>query len=157
MKSWSIIRFIIFTIIGAVLIFLGQRFAYQNQIIPIQDVPVELWLGSDYTTAGIIMFITCVASTTIWYVLTATKKFTGVGETNSWQLTWWLLGLLPLASIALTVFFINRSKQAQISLMGFFLLDALLLFWLPTATSSPESVKYVPPGAFFLRHNLMGD
>ncbi|MEA5583286.1 hypothetical protein VB620_18310 [Nodularia harveyana UHCC-0300] len=137
--------------------FLGQRLVYENQIIPIQKVPLDTWLGTDYTTAALIMFAVCMLSTIIWCFLSAINKFTDGRGAGLWTLTWWLLGLLPMASIGFTVFFINRSDEAQLSLMGFFLLDAMWLYWLTTATSSPEAVKYIPPGAFFVRHKLMGD
>ncbi|MTJ47585.1 hypothetical protein [Dolichospermum sp. UHCC 0259] len=157
MKPWEIIRIIIFSIIGAAVMFLGQRLIYENQIIPIQKVPLNTWLGTDYTTASLIMFAVCIVVTLIWCILAATSRFNDGGSTGRWMLMWWLLGLLPMASIGFTVFFINRSDEAQLSLMGFFVLDTLLLYWLPTATSSPEAVKYIPPGAFLLRHQLMGD
>ncbi|MEH2284790.1 MAG: hypothetical protein V7K90_26295 [Nostoc sp.] len=157
MKPWEIIRIIIFSVIGAALMFLGQRLVYENQIIPIQKIPFDTWLGSDYITAALIMFGVSMLSTIIWCVLAATNRFTNGNSTGFWTLTWWLLGLLPMASIGFTVFYINRSDEAQFSLMGFFLLDAVWLYWLSTATSSPEAVKYIPPGAFFIRHKLMGD
>ena len=157
MKPWEIIRIIIFSIIGAAVMFLGQRLIYENQIIPIQKVPLNTWLGTDYTTASLIMFGVCIAATVIWCILAAISRFNDGGSTGRWMLMWWLLGLLPMITIVFTVFFINRSDEARMSLMGFFVLDSLLLYWLPTATSSPEAVKYIPPGAFLLRHQLMGD
>jgi hypothetical protein len=157
MKTWEIIRIIIFTVIGAALMFLGQRLIYENQIIPIQKVPVNTWLGTDYTTAALIMFGVCMFATILWCVLAATSRFNDGTPTGRWMLLWWLLGLLPMAAIGITVFFINRSEEAQLSLMGFFLVDAIWLYWLSTATSSPEGVKYIPPGAFFIRHKIMGD
>lgn len=157
MKPWEIIRIIIFSIIGAAVMFLGQRLIYENQIIPIQKVPLNTWLGTDYTTSALIMFAVCIAATVIWCILAAISRFNDGGSTGRWMLMWWLLGLLPMITIVFTVFFINRSDEARMSLMGFFVLDTLLLYWLPTATSSPEAVKYIPPGAFLLRHQLMGD
>ena len=157
MKPWEIIRIIIFNVIGAALMFLGQRLIYENQIIPIQKVPLDTWLGADYTTAALIMFGICLLSTMIWCLIAAVSKFTDSRNAGSWMLFRWLLGLLPIASIGFTVFYINRSDEAQFSLMGFFLLDAIWLYWFSTATSSPEAVKYIPPGAFFIRHKLMGD
>jgi len=157
MKPWEIIRIIIFSIIGAAVMFLGQRLIYENQIIPIQKVPLNTWLGTDYTTSALIMFAVCIIATVIWCILAAISRFNDGGSTGRWMLMWWLLGLLPMITIVFTVFFINRSDEARMSLMGFFVLDTLLLYWLPTATSSPEAVKYIPPGAFLLRHQLMGD
>jgi hypothetical protein len=157
MKPWEIIRIIIFSIIAAAVMFLGQRLIYENQIIPIQKVPLNTWLAADYTTAALIMFGVCMFSTIFWCLLAATSKFNDGSGTGRWMLIWWLLGLLPIASIGFTVFYINRSDEAQMSLMGFFLFDAIWLYWLSTVTSSPEVVKYIPPGAFFIRHKLMGD
>jgi hypothetical protein len=154
MKPWEIIRIIIFSITGAAMMFLGQRLIYENQIIPIQKVPLDTWLGTDYTTASLIMFVVCTVVTVIWCVLAAMINGASRGR---WMLIWWLLGLLPMFSIGFTVFFINRSDEAQFSLMGFFLFDAIWLYWLSTVTSSPETVKYIVPGAFFIRHKLMGD
>jgi hypothetical protein len=157
MKPWEIIRIIIFTVVGAGVMFLGQRLIYENQIIPIQKVPVDTWLGADYTTSALIMFGVCLFSTISWCILGATSKFTDGRSGGKWSLIWWLLGLLPMASIGFTVFYINRSDEAQFSMMCFFLLDAIWLYWLSTVTSSPETVKYIPPGAFFIRHKVMGD
>lgn len=157
MKPWEIIRIIIFYIIGGALMFLGQRLIYENQIIPIQKVPVNEWLASDYTISALIIFIVCLVITMIWCVLAATSRFNDSTATERWMLMWWLLGILPLASIGITVFMINRSDEAQISLMGFFIVDTLFLYWLPTATSSPTAVKYIPPGSFLIRNQLMGD
>ena len=157
MKPWEIIRTMIFTVIGAGLMFLGQRLIYENQIIPIQKVPLDTWLGTDYTTSALIMFGVCMFSTFFWCILAASSKFTDSSGTSRWILIWWLLGLLPMVSIGFTVFCINRSDEAQFSMMCFFFLDAIWLYWLNTVTCSPEAVKYIPPGGFFIRHKLMGD
>ncbi|MEA5577353.1 hypothetical protein [Anabaena sp. UHCC 0451] len=156
MKPWEIVRIIIFTVIGAALMFLGQRLIYENQIVPIQKVPLDTWLAADYTTAALIMFGVCMFSTILWCVLGVMSK-SGGSSRGKWLLIWFLLSLLPLVTIGITVLLVNRSDEAQMSLMGFFLFDTIWLYWLNTATSSPETVKYIPPGAFFIRHKLMGD
>jgi hypothetical protein len=102
MKPWEIIRIIIFSIIGAAVMFLGQRLIYENQIIPIQKVPLNTWLGTDYTTSALIMFAVCIIATVIWCILAATSRFNDGGSTGRWMLMWWLLGLLPMASIGFT-------------------------------------------------------
>ncbi|NJL84565.1 MAG: hypothetical protein HC890_19525 [Chloroflexaceae bacterium] len=157
MKPWEIIRIIIITIIGAVAMFWGQYSLYSTKIIFLGDVPVDRWLAADYTPAALIVFGVCVLSTVAWYFLAAVTPFAMGRDVSRWTLVWWLLGLLPLGSIGVSVFITNRSGDAQFSLIGLFVLDALLLYWLATATSSPEPVKYIPPGAFLIRHKLMGD
>ncbi|WP_061545721.1 hypothetical protein [Cylindrospermopsis raciborskii] len=156
MKSWQQ-RIIAFAFIGGIVMFLGQRVVYENQIVPIQQVPVDAWLASDYTNAALTIFFACLVSTLLWCALAEKSRFNDGAATARWRLLWWLLGIIPMVTIAIAVFYINRSSEAHFSLMAFFLLDAILLYWLPTATSSPEAVKYVPPLAFWLRHKLMGD
>ena len=57
-----------------------------------------------------------------------------------------------MIAIAASVIILNESDDALLSLTGFLVFDGLiLLYWLPTATSSPKSFKYTPPGALLLR------
>lgn len=138
--------------------FWGQSWIYQEGILFVgKPSLVTRWLASDYTLSALIVFFTCLVATLVWIVFTSLSSFYGAKEVDRSRIVWWLLGLLPVASIGITVFWLNRLPSAQASLLGFFVLDELLLYWLPTATSSPESVKYIPPGSAFIRHQLMGD
>lgn len=157
MRSREMIRIIVLFLVGGIAMFWGQKLLYENQIVPIQQIPVGSWLASDYNTAAIVMFLACFIPTVIWCALAVRNRFNDGAATLRWRLLWWLLGIIPMLTIAIAVFYINRSSEAQLSLIFFFLLDAIWLYWLPTATSSPEAVKYIPPFAFFLRHKIMGD
>jgi len=157
MKPREVIRIIVLTTIGGMAMFLGQKLVYDNQIVPIQQIPVDAWLTSNYNTAAMVMFLASIIPTLIWYISAARSRFNDGSATHRWRLLWWLLGIIPMVTIGVAVFYINRSSEAQHSLIFFFLLDAIWLYWLPTATSSPEGVKYIPPLAFLLRYKLLGD
>ena len=153
MKAGEIIRIIGFCVVGAALMFWGQPWIYQNRHIPITDVPrIEAWVSDEYMPGAIFVFVVSVIATLLWYVIAAKAKVKTASEIFSWQLIWWIFLLLPIVSICVAIGFFNRSQDARLSLTGFLILDVMfLLFWLPTATSSPGSLMYIPPGAFFIR------
>jgi hypothetical protein len=165
MKFGEIIRIIAFGIGVAILMFWLQAMAYERQWLVVEydgslleGISLQQWLADDYRISASIVYGVCMGATVIWYIMAATTPFLLGREVERWTLLWWVLGLLPLGSIAYSVLVYNRSDTPTgISLIGFFIIDALLLFWLPTATSSPEAVKYIPPGAFLLRHKILGD
>lgn len=151
MKASEIIRIIAVSALGAVLMFFIQPWVYQSRLIPIQDVRVEVWLRDYYSTGASIVFAASVIAAIAWYFM-AKAKIRGVSDTNGWRLFWWLLLLLPILSIFLGISIFNPSKDALLSLTGFYIIDgAFLLYWLPTAISSPGTLMYIPPGAFVLR------
>ncbi len=103
MKSWQQ-RIIAFAFIGGIVMFLGQRVVYENQIVPIQQVPVDAWLASDYTNAALTMFFACLVSTLLWCALAEKSRFNDGAATARWRLLWWLLGIIPMVTIAIAVF-----------------------------------------------------
>lgn len=152
MKAAEIIRIIALSAIGFVVMFYLQPLLYENRAIPITDVRVNTWLREDYTVGAGIVFGFSVFATVLWYFLAARAKVAGTIDIFRWQVVWWLLGLLPVVGIGIALFLFNRSEDALLSLAGFFIFDGLiLLFWLPTATSSPKLLKHIPPGAFLIR------
>lgn len=151
MKVDEVIRIIGFSILGFLLMFLGQPLIYQKQIISIADISLDYWLKNNYVIGSWIVFIMSVLTTVLWYILAATAKVEYMRDTFRWKVIWWVLGFLPLLSICLALYF-NNSDDARLSLAAFFTFDGLfLLFWLPTATSSPGLLKYIPPGALLIR------
>lgn len=152
MKAGEIIRLIVFIITGAALMFLGQPWIYSNRMIRVRDVPLDSWISNYYIPGALLVFGISVFSTLIWCVMAARARAKGAEEVFRWKLVWWLLLLLPVLSVCAAIYFFNRSDDARLSLTGFFVIDAIFwLFWLPTVTSSPGDLKYIPPGAFFIR------
>jgi hypothetical protein len=153
MKASEIIRIVIFGFLGFIIMFFVQPWIYENRIIPIKDVPVGEWLSDSYTTGAGVVFAVSILATVVWYVLAANAKVTTAAETDKWRVTWWILLLLPIISICLGISPVfNSSKDALVSLTGFYILDAIvILYWLPTGSSSPSLLMYIPPGARLLR------
>ncbi len=155
MKAGEIIRIIVFTITGLILMIWLQPLIYQNRMIPIRDYPensFEVWLLDNYMIGAWIVFGVSVLATLIWSFMTARARVRGTLDVSQWQLVWWLLGLLPVMGICIALYFFNESADALLSLAGLFIFNGLIwLYWLPTATSSPGLFKHIPPGAFLLR------
>ena len=148
MKSQEIIRIIVITLVGALVMFWAQPQIYNSSLISF-DVDKADWLENNYNPAAFIVFGAAVFATIVWTVMTATAKVQTGQDILGWQLTWWLIGLIPLFAICGAIYFL--SKPALYSLTVFFVFDVLLLYWLTTATSSPGLFKRTPPGASLFR------
>ena len=159
MKTSEIIRVIVLSLIGAILMFAVQPFIYKQGVIwepNVQEPEVALagWASGDYMTAAIFVFAVSVFSAILWCVLANKSKAHRQDEVKPWSLVWWLLGLVPVLSIGVAIGFFNDVEEARLSLAIFFVLDILLLFWLTTATSTPGLLMYTPPLARQLRNFL---
>ncbi len=152
---WDVIRIVVVSLIGAAIMFLLQPWLYQNGIIPLNDVEPEAWVGDNYIIGAVTVFLISIIAVILWYVIAAKAKVQSAKETSSMAILWWLFFLMPILSICAAIFFFNRSNDALLSVTGFFVFDILLIYWFSTAISSPRSLMFVVPGAFFLR-NLLG-
>jgi len=151
MRASELIRIAAFAVLGAFLVFFLQPWLYQNQILFISDQTVDTWLTDAYMPGAMLVFGIAFVGTLAWYFLSAGAKIV-TGEDNSrWQVLWWIILLAPVLSVCAALAFFNSSQDALLSLTAFYVFDVVLLFWLPTATSSPLTTKFLPPGAFFLR------
>ena len=152
---WDVIRIVIVSLIGAAIMFLLQPWLYQNGIIPLNDVEPEAWVGDNYIIGAVTVFSVSIIAVILWYVIAAKAKVQSAKETSSMAILWWVFLLLPIMSICASIYFFNQSNDALLSVTGFFVFDILFLYWFSTAISSPRSLMFVVPGAFFLR-NLFG-
>jgi hypothetical protein len=152
MKATEITRIIIIFLLGAVAMFLIQPWFYNNKLIRISDIPVNTWISEYYTTGAGIVFVASLLTTIFWTFMAAKARAKSANDISKWRLMWWLLLLLPIISIIIAIAFFKGSDDALLSFTGFLILDGIfLLYWLPTVTSSPGDLKYIPPGAFFIR------
>ena len=151
MKTSEIIRIIFISLIGLIVMFLVQPFFYRSRILRISDIDVGTWINNYYNPGGMIVFVVSVLSTIIWYLMTANAKAHRSKEVDQWVVVWWIFLLFPVLSICGAIGFFQGSNDALVFLTIFFVLDILLLFWLPTATSTPGGLKFVPPGSIQLR------
>lgn len=152
---WEVIRIVVVSLIGAAIMFLLQPWLYQNGIIALNDVEPEAWVGDKYIISAVTVFLVSIISVILWYAIASKAKVQLARETSSMAIVWWIFLLLPILSICAAIYFFNDSNDALLSLTGFFVFDILLIYWFSTAISSPCSLMFVVPGAFFLR-NLFG-
>ncbi|WP_013325768.1 hypothetical protein [Gloeothece verrucosa] len=152
MKPGEIIRIIVLTVLGWVLMFYGQPLIYQSRLIRVADVPLTTWLSDYYTVGAWVVFLASVGATLVWTFMTTRAKASGALDVFRWQVVWWLLGLLPILGICIALYFFNESDDALLSLAGFFIFNGLFwLYWLPTVTSSPGLFRNIPPGSPLIR------
>jgi len=143
----EIVRIIVISLVGASFAFLLQPWLYRSGIISLTDVDPEVWVSDRYTIGVAIVFSVCIISTLLWYTLTSKAKVSRAEDRSFWALMWWLFLLLPILSICVSLYFFNGSNDALLSLTGFYVLDTLVSFWLPTALNTPGELMYVVPGS----------
>lgn len=143
----ELIRILVFIVVGFFLMFLIQPWLFENQILFIGDQNVQNWLSTQYQRAAYLVAVFSVLSTILWYVLSSRAKILSVQDNSQWRLLWWLIFLMPILSIGAALAFFNTSRDAQLWLAMLFSANVLILFWLPTATSSPAATKHLPPGS----------
>lgn len=140
-------RILAFTIFGFIFIFLVQPWLFQKQILLIADQDVSTWLVTQYQRAAYLVAGISMLSTLFWCLMSSRAQILTVKENSQWRLLWWLIFLAPVLSIGAALVFFNTSRDAQPWLALLFFADVLILFWLPTATSSPAPTKHLPPGS----------
>lgn len=153
MKPLEIIRIISITIVGVVIMLLGQPWLYRSGFIPLDVPDIEQWIFTEYTSSTYWVLGAAVAATIIWYFAASTANPLTAKDTASWRLLWWLVLLLPIASIGIALS-LQTEGTARLWLAAMYVLDVLVLYWLPTASSSPGQTKYLPPGSRNVRNLL---
>ena len=156
MKAGEFLRIFGFSVLGAVIMFFGQPWIYENRLIRISDVKLQTWLTS-YQTGALIVYGCSLGAVVLWSILASTAKVKSVNqEFGFWRGAWAVVLLIPIVGIGISLYYFNKSAGAVISLTGFFVFDVLLLFWVTTATSTPGPLRYAPPAAFLLRRFVRG-
>lgn len=152
MKQKEIIRIILFSLVGSVIMFWVQPLLYQSRIIRLADVPkIEVWISNYYMIGATIVFSVSLISTLIWCILATLVSDHKSNHVAKWESTWWIIGILPVFSICVAIRFFKGSNDALLSLTTLFILNILWIYWWITATSTPGFLKHIPPCAFSLR------
>lgn len=151
MKPLEIIRIIAITILGVVLMLLAQPWLYRSNVISLDVPDVEQWIVTDYTIGAYWVLGASIAATLIWYISASGANPLTAKDTASWRLLWWIVLLLPIVGIGVALYLQNEAS-ARLWLVAMYVLDVLVLYWLPTASSSPGLTKYLPPGSRNIRN-----
>lgn len=150
MKPLELIRIISITIVGIILMLLAQPWLYRSGLIVLDIRDVESWLVTQYTSSTYWVLGASVIATLIWYIAASGAKPLTAKDTSSWRLLWWLMLLLPIASIGVALS-LQSESSARLWLVAMYVVDVAVLYWLPTASSSPGHTKYLPPGSRNIR------
>ena len=151
MKALEIIRIISITVVGIALVLIGQPWLYRSNVISLDVPDIEQWIATDYTVGTYWVLGASVIATLVWYVSAASANPLTAKATASWRLLWWIFLLLPIAGIGVAMYLQNE-PSARLWLVAMYVFDILLLYWLPTASSSPGLTKYLPPGSRNIRN-----
>lgn len=152
------IRLFIFPIVGAVLMFLIQPTLYESQVIRLTDVKVDRWLPNGYYPQATLVWSCSVIAALIWCLWSTISPPDGPNERSKRKVSWWMLSLLPLASVVASVIWSRKfslgdafgSDVATLSVIVMFSIDILLLYWGTTATTTPGNARNLPPGSSYL-------
>lgn len=150
MKPLEIIRIISISIVGVVLMLLAQPWLYRSSLIALDVDDVDFWITTEYTSSTYWVLGASMAATIVWYVAAASAKPLTSKDTSSWRLLWWIVLLLPIASIGVALY-LQSEASARVTLVFLYVIDIAVLYWLPTASSSPGHTKYLPPGSRNIR------
>lgn len=163
---WELLRMGIVILIGAVIVFFIQPLFYESGWWPfiLTDVNPSNWVNNEYTWGAGIVFGLSSLLAIIWYIIGSTAKITGSWDVSTKRLLWFIFLIISVAVAGISVwlsckFFSGASQDALYTLSVLFLFDAIWLYWLTTAISSPQNsdLEYIPPFADFLRPLITGD
>lgn len=160
--------------IGTIWVFLLQNWIFLNLFPGLLVGPglnISDYLQTGSSPAFAVLWGGCITALLIWIGITLTSKPQSSAQARLMQPLWWL------AAVVLTVFgwlclgwftifrwqvsgtspidganvnFYPVPPGGWILLLGFVLLDVILLFWLPTLLASPRTYRFVVPGAVTL-------
>lgn len=150
MKPLELIRIIALTVFGIILVLLIQPWLYRSDIISLDVLDVEQWIVTDYLPSSYWVLGASIAATVIWYFSAANAKPLTAKDTSSWRLLWWIFLLIPIVGIGFALY-LQTEPSTRVGLAAMYVVDVLVLYWLPTASSSPSHTKYLPPLSMNLR------
>ena len=176
MKTTQWILLLTTVALGVVWIFIAQNWIFLNLFSGLlvgpglgMDLNNYLQLGS--SPAFTVLWAGCMSALLIWIGVTWSATPRSSGQTRMMQPMWWIAAVLlsVFGWICLGWFTIFTWQVSGLSpidgsgmnfypvpaggwilLMGFVLLDVVILFWLPTLLASPRTYRLVVPGAVTL-------
>lgn len=161
MRAVEVTRAIVVSVVGWVTMVWLQPLLYSSRRSPfyldsVSDV--SEWIDEYYRVGLGIVLVSSTLAAVIWLVTTAIiPPPGGAVDVQRWRLFWFLLMLFPISGTGVAVSFFLGGVNALFSLTSFYVLDILLLYWLPTVISTPGFYRYVPPGGLIIRQVSLFD
>jgi len=162
MKLSEMIALAVTVAIAVIFIFAVQPWLFDGQAIPLSlsSSRLDKWAEEILRPSLYVVFGLGSLLLFLWMAKALTTGFTRTEDVLRTGGVWWLyailLGLISLLTMIALTFFRgwfedSRNLEPFYWLVGFILLDVLFIYWLPTAISTPKSMRYVPPGAMLIR------
>ena len=176
MKTLQWLLLITSVALGIVWIFICQNWIFLNLFAGILVggglTNLNAFLQTGSSPAFTVLWAGCITALMIWIGITWSSKPTSSKQTRQMQPMWWIAAgsLSAFGWLCLSWFTIFQWQVTGVSptqggtnfypvpaggwllLLGFVLIDVVLLFWLPTLLASPRTYRFVVPGAV----NLLG-
>jgi hypothetical protein len=158
--------------LGIIWVYIIQNWIFLNLFAGLLVGPglnLNDYLQTGSSPAFTVLWAGCFSALLIWVAQTLSGKPRSSKQTREIQLWWWIaavaltiFGLLCLAWFTVFVWYATGTSPSAgmnsfpvpaggwIVLMGFVVLDVMLLFWVPTLLASPRTYRFVVPGAVTL-------
>jgi len=175
MRNSDLISLLLAVTAGVLWIFLGQNYLFLNLFAGILVGPglnLQDYLQAGSSPSFTVLWAGCISALLIWYAVTFGSRTNSSSQVRAMQGMWWIAAIILvifgwLCQYIFTVFRwqVTSTSPLQgggmnyypiplggwILLLGFVILDVILLFWLPTFLASPGSFRLVVPGAVTLK------
>lgn len=160
--------------IGMAWVFLMQNWILLNIFPGLLVGPglnLKDYLQTGSSPAFTVFWFGCITALLLWFSTTLTARPSSSRQVRQVQPLWWLasIGLVVFGLLCLSWFTIFRWQVTGTSpiegnavnfypvpaggwflLIGFVLIDLIVLFWLPTVLATPRTYRFVVPGAVTL-------
>ena len=168
MRSHQLILLGASVALGIVWIYIIQNWIFLNLFAGLLVGPglnLNDYLQTGSSPAFTVLWAGCFSAMLIWIAQTLSGKPRSSKQTRQMQPMWWIaavvltiFGWLCLAWFTVFVWTVSGAGANSypvpaggwIVLMGFVVLDVMLLFWVPTLLASPRTYRFVVPGAVTL-------
>jgi hypothetical protein len=124
------------------------------QLFRLDDVKVNSWVNSHYMPATGIVFAGCLVAVLCWVGLNIKSPVAGMSSSIKRKAVWWFFLLIPIGGAILAILLSAASVIAPKGTTGaiiyyvlLYAIDIAVVYWLPTATSTPGNARLLPPGA----------
>lgn len=144
---------VILTLIGFGLIGVLQPYLYTSVLAP-TDVEAETWVADKYMWGAIFFAAAALVAQLLWFW--TALRFIGDHRTAANKsINWWfgvlicILGyLLGLWKCSLDT---DGSPEVLSTLIPFFFINGIFMYYLPTVLCTPGPLRFLPPGSMLFR------
>ena len=150
----EVIRLFVIPILGTMLMFVIQPLLFSGQWLRLSDVTIKTWLNNHYVPIASIVLASSLLAVVIWigWNIKSPHRTPEAGAQRA--SSWWFISIIPIIGTAIAIVLSRQgilapksSGDAILPLIILFSIDIIVIYWLTTATSTPDCARRLPPGA----------